>query len=114
MIILKKNGKPIMTTEYPVWTRYQPNGYNVVCDLQDADGIVVNGIQYHILGKPENGYDTVQVEEVPDGTNVTIEPSPEQKLQLAVAELGTTTAQSKTEVQLAIAELAATMTGGAE
>lgn len=37
-----------------------------------------------------------------------------QKLQLAVAELGVAAAQSKTEVQLAIAELAATMTGGTE
>jgi len=70
MTVLKRNNNPIAVIENPTWTRLQSNGYSVVCERSDANGVVANGLMYHIAGTVDNGYDTVTVTEVFDNVSI--------------------------------------------
>ena len=70
MIVLKRNNNPIAVIENPTWTCLQSNGYSVVCERSNANGVVANGLMYHIAGTVDNGYDTVTTTEVFDNVSI--------------------------------------------
>lgn len=62
MFKIIKEDKVFGTVATPAWVKLQDNGCFGLCTEGDARGVVVNGVVYHIAGKPElPGNDTVVV-----------------------------------------------------
>ena len=62
MFKIIKEDKVLGTVATPAWVKLQDNGCFGLCTEEDAHGVVVNGVVYHIAGKPElPGHDTAVV-----------------------------------------------------
>ena len=62
MFKIIKEDKVLGTVATLTWVKLQDNGCFGLCTEEDAHGVVVNGVVYHIAGKPElPGHDTVVV-----------------------------------------------------
>lgn len=62
MFKIIKEDKILGTVATPTWVKLQDNGCFGLCTEEDAHGVVVNSVVYHIAGKPElPGHNTVVV-----------------------------------------------------
>lgn len=68
MYEIRKDGAAIALTEKPSYIRRHKDGFYVLCDENEAQGIAVNGTAYHLLNRPEmDGLDTVFIVEIDAG-----------------------------------------------
>lgn len=68
MYEIRKDGAAIALTEKVNYIRQHENGFYVLCDEKEAQGIAVNGTAYHLLNRPGmEGLDTVFIVEVDAG-----------------------------------------------
>lgn len=61
------NGEQIMIADHTHYIRELPNGTVIRCREENANGITLDGINYHVDGLPAfptAAYDTVTVEEI--------------------------------------------------
>ena len=87
-----RNGNAIATVSNLIYVRLQDNGSYAICDEADAQGIVLDGTVYHVLGLPDlDNVDTVTIVEIS-----------ETAYQQEQAE---TAAESQLQNELALAEL---------
>lgn len=60
-----RNGDTLATISSLTFVRMQENGSYAVCDEADAQGIVLDGTVYHVLGLPDlDNVDTVTIIEI--------------------------------------------------
>lgn len=65
MLKIIKNGETLATVNAPTWVRLQENGCFAISNEKDANGIVVDGTVYHVLGKPDlEGHESVILSEI--------------------------------------------------
>lgn len=87
------NGNTLATISSLTFVRMQENGSYAVCEEADAQGIVLDGTVYHVLGFPdlEENVDTVTIVEISETAyqQEQAEAAAESQLQneLALAEL---------------------------
>ena len=63
-----KNGKTIAMTERLNYIRLHTDGFYILCQKSEAQGVAVFGTPYHLYGREEmEGCETVIVQEVDDG-----------------------------------------------
>ena len=64
-----KNDETIAYVETPTYIKLHENGSYVLSDLDNAEGIAVNGTPYHLLGKPDmkGTEETAMITEVDSG-----------------------------------------------
>lgn len=86
------NGETLATISSLTFVRMQDNGSYAVCEEADAQGIVLDGTVYHVLGFPD-------LESVDTVTIVEISETAYQQEQAAMA------AESQLQNELALAEL---------
>nr|DAT41570.1 MAG TPA: hypothetical protein [Caudoviricetes sp.] len=68
MYEIRKDGEAIALTEKPNYIRRHEDGYYVLCDEKEAQGIAVNGTAYHLMNRPSmEGVETVFVTEIDAG-----------------------------------------------
>lgn len=66
-----KDGAMVAQTEAPNYVRLQKNGCFGLCEERDAQGIVHNGIVYHLHGREAlEGKETVVLEKFDAGTEM--------------------------------------------
>jgi len=53
MFKIIKDGETIAMTDALIYIRKQENGCFGMCPKEDAQGIALGGVPYHLLGKPE-------------------------------------------------------------
>ena len=59
------NGDTLATISSLTFVRMQENGSYAVCDEADAQGIVLDGTVYHVIGLPDlDNVDTVTIIEI--------------------------------------------------
>ena len=57
------NNKIIGTEIIPKWIFLQKNGFYGLCNFEKCEGVVIDGIPYHLEGKKEiEGHETVSFE----------------------------------------------------
>lgn len=62
--IIRDDTVPV-TISNPSWVKKQSNGCYALCDENVAHGIVVDGVVYHVVGKPDiDGVETVVLGEI--------------------------------------------------
>lgn len=72
MYEIRKDGAAIALTEKVNYIRRHENGFYILCDEKEAQGIAVNGTVYHLLNRPGmEGLDTVFIVEVDAGGELT-------------------------------------------
>lgn len=60
-----KNGKNIATINTPIWTKMQSNGCFGPANYDNAEGVVLNSVIYHLANRPElEGKETIVVSEI--------------------------------------------------
>lgn len=65
MFRIFKDGEALATVNTPSWVKKQENGCFSLCDMETAQGVVVDGTVYHVAGKPEiDGAETVVLGEI--------------------------------------------------
>lgn len=69
--------REIGITEVPTFIRLQPNGYYILCNESDAQGVVFDGAPYQLIGKPtmKEGLEQVCIVEINAGTRITVNQS---------------------------------------
>lgn len=68
MYEIRKDGDMIALTEKVSYIRRHENGFYILCDEKEAQGIAVNGTAYNLLGRPSMpGLDTVFIVEIDAG-----------------------------------------------
>lgn len=69
MYKILKEDTVLATVHNPTWVKLQDNGCFALCDIVSAQGVVIDGVVYHILGKPDiTGSETVSLVEVSETT----------------------------------------------
>ena len=64
-----KEDKVLATVHNPTWVKLQDNGCFALCDIVSAQGAVIDGVVYHILGKQGiTGAETVSLVEISETT----------------------------------------------
>ena len=72
MFRITKNGASVGMTEAPTYIKQHSNGSFVLCPEPEASGIAFAGSVYHLLGRePLEGAESVMLEEVDAGTEIT-------------------------------------------
>lgn len=65
MYKIVKDTQTVTVVSNPVWVKMQDNGSFTLCDAAEAQGVVVEGVVYHISNTPEiAGHDTVIISEI--------------------------------------------------
>ena len=68
MYLILKNGKTIAMTERLNYIRLHPDGFYLLCDEAEAQGIALHGTPYHLDGRGElPECETVLVQETDAG-----------------------------------------------
>ena len=63
-----KDGAVLALTESPNYIRLHPDGFYILCEQKEAQGVALNGTPYHLLGRaPMEGTETVVLAETDSG-----------------------------------------------
>lgn len=63
-----KDGAVLALTESPNYIRLHPDGFYILCEHSEAQGVALNGTPYHLFGrKPMDGLETVVLVEIDSG-----------------------------------------------
>ena len=63
-----KDGAVLALTESPNYIQLHPDGFYILCEQSEAQGVAVNGTPYHLFGrKPMDGLETVMLVETDAG-----------------------------------------------
>ena len=72
MYKITKDGATLAMTEAPTYIKQAENGCFVLCQEEEAAGIALGGVPYHLLGRTAmEGVETVMLEETDAGTEIT-------------------------------------------
>ena len=68
MYEIRKDGAVLALTESPNYIRLHPDGFYILCEQSDAQGVALYGTPYHLFGrKPMDGLETVVLVEIDSG-----------------------------------------------
>ena len=63
-----KDGAVLALTESPNYIRLHPDGFYILCEQKEAQGVALNGTPYHLLGRASmEGMETVVLAETDSG-----------------------------------------------
>lgn len=63
-----KDGAVLALTESPNYIRLHPDGFYILCDQSEAQGVALNGTPYHLFGRKQmDGLETVMLVETDAG-----------------------------------------------
>ena len=63
-----KDGAVLSLTESPNYIRLHPDGFYILCEQSEAQGVALDGTPYHLFGrKPMDGLETVVLVEIDSG-----------------------------------------------
>lgn len=72
MYKITKDGATLAMTEAPTYIKQAENGCFVLCQEEEAAGIALGGVPYHLLGRTAmEGVETVMLEETDAGVEIT-------------------------------------------
>ena len=68
MYEIRKDGTVLALTESPNYIRLHPDGFYILCEQSEAQGVALYGTPYHLFGrKPMDGLETVMLVEIDSG-----------------------------------------------
>lgn len=93
---INQKGAILSTLSSPTWITVYDNGCYGICEKDDAHGVLIDGIVYHIEGLPEiNNVETIYIVEITEYQYQQEQTERQMQLEDAIAELSILISQMK-------------------